>query len=155
VLNQCIWQSLNELCARYQVVHLVGAGNLNSDCSSKGYRQFEYLNDEYGECLCAADLVVSRAGANSIFELLSFKKPHLLIPLTAAASRGDQLVNARIMGEAGMSLVLPEAELDTSRLINELTSLENSSRWVAAMASFPDVDAVPVIVSLIQHTAHS
>lgn len=155
VLNQCIWQSLNELCERYQVVHLVGAGNLNSNCASKGYRQFEYLSEEYGECLSAADLVVSRAGANSIFELLSFKKPHLLIPLTAAASRGDQLVNARIMGEAGMSLVLPEAELDTSRLVEELASLEDPTRWVASMASFPDIDAVPVIVTLIQRTAHS
>lgn len=155
VLNQCIWQSLNELCERYQVVHLVGAGNLQSDCVDEDYRQFEYLNEEYGECLSAADLVVSRAGANSLFELLSFRKPHLLIPLTAAASRGDQLVNARIMKAAGTSLVLPEGELDPSSLIRQLALLEDPTPWVAAMAAFPDIDAVPVIVTLIQSTASS
>ena len=153
VLNQSVWQALPELLNRYQIVHLVGAGNLQTEAQGSGYRQFEYLQDEYGDVLAASDLVVSRAGANSIFELLSFHKPHLLIPLTAAASRGDQLVNARIMGESGMSLVLQEGELNDVSLLGALLQLENKAVWQSAMESFPDGDAVSTIHKLIQDTA--
>jgi UDP-N-acetylglucosamine--N-acetylmuramyl-(pentapeptide) pyrophosphoryl-undecaprenol N-acetylglucosamine transferase len=156
VLNEVIWDNLPVMSEKYQVVHMVGAGNqrehdLQHDPGA--YVQFDYLGDEYGDVLAAADMVVSRAGANSIFELLSFRKPHLLVPLTAAASRGDQLVNARVMGDAGMSLVLQESELGGDELLRALANLEDDSRWVLAMKSFPDTDAVQIIVELIGEIA--
>ena len=153
VLNDVIWNNLGLLTARYQIAHMVGAGNRRADIETSGYRQFEYLGDEYGDVLAAADLVISRAGANSLFELLTFRKPHLLVPLTALASRGDQLVNARIMAEAGMSLVIQESELTSETLMTALASLADTASWQAAMADFPDSDAVSLIVSLIEKTA--
>ena len=147
-LNEAIWDSLPALLEQYQLVHMVGAGNKHEHRGG-AYVQFEYLGDEYGDVLAAADMVVSRAGANSLFELLSFRKPHLLVPLTAAASRGDQLVNARVMADAGMSLVIQESELTSDTLLQALANLEDKSQWVFAMDSFPDTDAVQVIVALI------
>lgn len=155
VLNEAIWQNLTSLTDRYQVVHMVGAGNRQPDLDSGRYRQFEYLGAEYGDVLAAADLVISRAGANSLFELLTFRKPHLLVPLSAAASRGDQLVNARIMAEAGMSLVIQESALTPEALLEGLESLESieeNALWLSAIADFPDSDAVSLIVELIEQT---
>ena len=153
VLNDVIWNNLGLLTARYQIAHMVGAGNRRADIETSGYRQFEYLGDEYGDVLAAADLVISRAGANSLFELLTFRKPHLLVPLTALASRGDQLVNARIMAEAGMSLVIQESLLTSETLMTALASLADTASWQAAMAGFPDSDGVSQILSLIEQTA--
>jgi UDP-N-acetylglucosamine--N-acetylmuramyl-(pentapeptide) pyrophosphoryl-undecaprenol N-acetylglucosamine transferase len=151
-LNEAIWDNLPVLLEKYQIVHMVGAGNKQQP-GDGAYRQFEYLGDEYGDVLAAADLVVSRAGANSIFELLSFRKPHLLVPLTAAASRGDQLVNARVMAAAGMSLVIQESELNSSTLMRALANLEDKDQWERSMESVPDTDAVKTIVDLIGETA--
>lgn len=152
VLNEAIWENLPVLLNKYQIVHMVGAGNRHEHVDG-AYLQFEYLADEYGDVLAASDLVVSRAGANSIFELLNFRKPHLLVPLTAAASRGDQLVNARVMADAGMSLVIHESELNTGTLMRALANLEDKAQWESSMESFPDTDAVKVIVELIGETA--
>lgn len=154
-INEAIWQNLTQLTEHYQVAHMVGAGNRNAELESERYRQFEYLGEEYGHVLAAADLVVSRAGANSLFELLTYRKPHLLVPLTAAASRGDQLVNARIMAEAGMSLVIQEDALSPESLLASLELLQDKTRWVSAMATFPNSDAVSQIVELIEQTARS
>jgi len=151
-LNKVIWDNLPALLEKYQLAHMVGASN-KRDHSGGAYVQFEYLGAEYGDVLAAADMVVSRAGANSIFELLSFRKPHLLVPLTAAASRGDQLVNARVMADAGMSLVIEESELTSSSLLRALANLEDQSRWALALKAFPDTDAIPIIVELIVELA--
>ena len=81
-----------------------------------GYRAFEFVAEGWGDLLAAADAVVSRAGANALFELLALGKPNLLVPLPKAASRGDQLENAAYAERAGYSLVISEEELDAQRL---------------------------------------
>lgn len=152
-INESIWNNLDWLLARFQIVHIVGAGNLDLNANEQsgrvGYWQFEFLNDEYGDVLARADFVISRAGANSIYELLEFRKPHLLIPLTAAASRGDQIVNARIMQEKGLSLVLQEAELDRVSLETTLQQLVADSALRQEMDKLPRLSAIETITSLI------
>ncbi|MCS6959286.1 MAG: undecaprenyldiphospho-muramoylpentapeptide beta-N-acetylglucosaminyltransferase [Pseudanabaenaceae cyanobacterium SKYGB_i_bin29] len=123
-INQVIWQGLPQLTDRYQVIHLCGQGNTRPELGDvPHYRQFAYLTAELKDCLAAADLVVSRAGANSLFELLALRKPHLLIPLSTQASRGDQILNAQSFAQAGYSAVLPEEDLSVSSLLLALDRL--------------------------------
>ena len=83
------------LLKKYQVIHLCGKGKLDSTKTDmEGYIQFEYVKKELADLFALADVCISRAGANAICELLALRKPNLLIPLSANASRGDQILNA-------------------------------------------------------------
>jgi len=104
--------------------------------------------------LAAADIVVSRAGANALFELLTLGKLNLLVPLSARASRGDQIQNAAFAERAGYSVVLPEAELDAASLLAGLTRLQhNRASYLAALATFEKGDATAAIVAEIERLA--
>lgn len=111
-INRTIRKSLPNLLQIFQIVHLCGKGKTDDKYDNEaGYKQFAYLNEELADVLASADFVISRAGANSIYELLALKKPNILIPLSRKASRGDQIVNAETFAAKGISLVLPEDEL--------------------------------------------
>jgi UDP-N-acetylglucosamine--N-acetylmuramyl-(pentapeptide) pyrophosphoryl-undecaprenol N-acetylglucosamine transferase len=168
-INDWVWGSLTALLARYQVVHIVGAGNINTsigleqragqttgpiqNSSVPHYCQKEFLQAEFGDVLAAADLVLSRAGANSIYELLLMRKPHILVPLTARASRGDQIINARIFESKGMSQVVDEDRLTSTDIVQVIEkTIENQSRQLAAIANFEIIDSVSVITELLERT---
>jgi len=155
VINQLVRQSLVALLEQFDLVHVVGAGNLDSNLDARsGYVQREYIQDGFGDVLAAADLVISRAGANSIYELLITRTPHILVPLTAAASRGDQLINARIFQEAGMSEVLFEDQLSQSALLSSVHKIYSQRAEIAArLATFEVRDSVAVITGLISQAA--
>ena len=121
-INQHISAILPKLLNRFNIIHLCGKGNVN-ESPSPGYVPFEYANDELPHLLAAADMVVSRAGANTIFELLALGKPNLLIPLSKAASRGDQILNAASFEKQGYSMVLPEEKITADSLYDALLAL--------------------------------
>ncbi|MBR4580158.1 MAG: UDP-N-acetylglucosamine--N-acetylmuramyl-(pentapeptide) pyrophosphoryl-undecaprenol N-acetylglucosamine transferase, partial [Lachnospiraceae bacterium] len=139
----------------FQVVHLCGAGNIYNLLSpQKGYKQFEYLKSELKDVLAMADIVVSRAGANVICELLALKKPNLLIPLPASASRGDQILNAASFEAQGYSLVLSEEDMDTVSLTDRIYELYcNRKRYVENMSASSQIDAVNKIAALIEEVS--
>lgn len=150
-INKEIRSSLPKLLKDFQVVHLCGAGNIdNLLIPQKGYKQFEYLKSELKDVLAMADIVVSRAGANVICELLALKKPNLLIPLPASASRGDQILNAASFEAQGYSLVLSEEDMDTVSLTDKIYELYcNRNRYIENMSASSQVDAVNKISTLI------
>ncbi|GAA3321949.1 hypothetical protein GCM10020331_039890 [Ectobacillus funiculus] len=112
-INEAVRAALPDLLQHYQVVHLCGKGNKDESLEgTEGYRQFEYISSELPDVLAAADLVISRAGSNSIFEFLTLKKPMILIPLSKAASRGDQILNAQAFEKMGYCHVLYEENLE-------------------------------------------
>ena len=112
-INRKVVELLPQLQKRFHVIHLCGKGNMTTP-PSPGYAPFEYANETLPHLLAAAEMVVSRAGANTIFELLALNKPNLLIPLTLAASRGDQILNAVSFEKQGFSMVLQEDEIEKS-----------------------------------------
>lgn len=123
-LNRALREALPELLPRFRVAHVCGRGGLDPACEGRpGYRQAEYIGPELPDVFAAADLVLSRAGANAIFEILTLQKPNLLVPLPLSASRGDQILNARAFAEKGYSRVLPEEEIRGDRLLRELEAL--------------------------------
>ena len=101
-----------------------------------------------------SDVVVSRAGANSICELLALHKPNLLIPLSAAASRGDQILNAGSFEKQGFSMVLMEENLTTATLISSIEQLyTDRDKYIQAMKNSRQMDSIDMIVNLINKVA--
>jgi len=111
-INKAVRTTLNEIIDKYNICHLCGQGGIDDTLLDiEGYSQFEYLNEELKNVFAMADIVISRAGATSIFELLFLQKPNLLIPLPLKASRGDQILNAASFKKQGFSKVLDEEML--------------------------------------------
>jgi UDP-N-acetylglucosamine--N-acetylmuramyl-(pentapeptide) pyrophosphoryl-undecaprenol N-acetylglucosamine transferase len=150
VLNQVIRVVLPELLTRFQVAHICGKGHLEPGLDQTGYRQFEFIGPELPDVLAAADLCVSRAGANFLFELLALKKPALLIPLSKVASRGDQILNAASFSKQGFSMVLLEEETTAATLLAKVFQLyRERDRLTAVMAGSALQDATGAVVRLI------
>ncbi|MBU3126705.1 undecaprenyldiphospho-muramoylpentapeptide beta-N-acetylglucosaminyltransferase [Clostridium tagluense] len=152
VINEAIRSKLEKLILKYSIIHICGENNLDKSLQNKnGYVQFEYVKDELPHLLAAADLVVSRAGANAIFELLALRKPNLLIPLSAKASRGDQILNARSFEKSGYSMVLQDEELTPECLQMKIDELYNDSeKYIAIMNDSNTENSIDLIVNLIE-----
>jgi len=121
-INKVLREDIDRILEKYQFVHICGKGNI-ADIQKTGYRQFEYLSEELTHVLAAADCVISRAGSNSISEFLALKKPMLLIPLSANASRGDQILNAESFEKQGFAIVLKEEEMNDESLFKNIDEL--------------------------------
>ena len=118
---------------------------------TSGYVQYEYIKKELADLFALADVVISRAGANAICEISALKKPNLLIPLSARASRGDQILNARSFQRLGYSVVLEEEEITNEKMLNAIHELyENRSQYTDAMAKSKQTDSIEQIVQLFE-----
>lgn len=151
-VNNAIRKILPELLKSYQVIHLCGRGKLDSSLSgTPGYAQFEYIKEELKDLFALTDIVISRAGANAICELLALHKPNLLIPLSANASRGDQILNARSFERQGFSMVLEEESLTDQSLLDAINSLyENREQYIRAMKASSQQSSIDTIIELIE-----
>lgn len=124
VLNDALRSNIHELLKTYQIIHLCGKGNVDESLLGiEGYKQFDYVTTELPDLLHVADTIVSRAGSNSIFEFLALHKPMLLIPLSAAKSRGDQILNANLFKKQGFAHVLEEERLNSTSFMTALQAL--------------------------------
>lgn len=150
-INGAVRDSLNELLETFNIVHLTGKDKIdNLLLTVPGYKQFEYISDEMKDLFALSDIVVSRAGANAICELLALHKPNLLIPLPAGSSRGDQILNAASYEEQGFSMVLNEEDMTSKLLVESIKSLyENREKYINNMTSTNQKDAIKAIIDLI------
>lgn len=126
-INNLITDNLDVLLKEYQIIHICGKGHVKTELKQPGYAPFEFVHEELFDLLAAADVVVSRAGSNSIFEFLGLQKPMLLIPLSANASRGDQILNASSFEKQGFCKVLQEEELNDRVFKDTLAELVDQS----------------------------
>ena len=151
-INNAVWESLDDLLDRFQIVHLVGKGNINNDLAGRsGYQQYEFITEQLNDVFAMTDLMISRAGANSISEILALKIPNILIPLSAAASRGDQILNAASYEKQGFSTVLTEETLTSKLLISSVNDVYNRRDEIKEkMASSKLLDANNTILELIE-----
>ena len=153
-VNKVVREALPELLQDYQVVHICGKEKMdNMLLTTKGYKQFEYVKGELKDIFAMTDLVISRAGANSICELLALKKPNILIPLPATSSRGDQLLNAQSFESQGYSLVLHEDDLTAKQLVDKVHELYFTRQtYIDAMSNSRQGNATQSIIRLIEET---
>ena len=151
VINQSVREALPKLLDDFQIVHICGKDKIdNLLLKTPGYKQFEYVKDDLKDIFAMADIVVSRAGANAICELLALKKPNLLIPLSAGASRGDQILNARSFEAQGFSMVIDEDYLSPDLLVEKVHALYCSRQtYIDAMEKSRQTNAIPSILEIL------
>lgn len=156
-VNNAVRAILPELLKEFHVIHLCGKGKTDESLKNlKGYVQFEYIKQELKDLFALCDIVISRAGANAICELLALHKPSLLIPLSANASRGDQILNARSFERQGFSVVLEEEELNNQVLLDAIHKLyDKRDAYISAMKQSSQQDSINTIVGLIENAAKS
>ena len=131
VVNEAVRGILPELLKQFQVIHLCGKDKLDPSLNNtKGYVQFEYIKQELCDLFAASDIIISRAGANAICEILALRKPNILVPLSAAASRGDQILNAKSFKKQGFSYLLPEENLSKEALLEAVNSVYKDRKSV-------------------------
>ena len=157
-INEAAWSALDELLRRYEVLHVVGPQHRDEAYDERygdqGYHQHEYIKEGFADLLAGARIVVGRAGANAIAELLALRKPALLIPLPSASSRGDQALNAQEFVELGGGVSLEDQELDGESLVAQLTALESRyAEHQGALTSAPFSRAGDQLIELFTQLA--
>lgn len=153
-LNAHIRAALPRLLQHYEIIHICGRGHLDPEAERAGYAQFEFVAEPYRDLLAAADLVLSRAGANGLLELIQARKPTLLVPLGTAASRGDQIENADWAAGQGLARRVMEAELGEDRLVAELGALlAEKAGLLERLAAFEVPDSERLLLAMIGELA--
>lgn len=154
-INKTVRDALPKLLDDFQVVHICGKDKVdNLMLNIRGYKQFEYVKAELKDIFAMADIVISRAGANSICELLALKKPNLLIPLSAHSSRGDQILNAKSFESQGFSLIIDEDYLTENLLVEKVHELYFTRQtYMDAMNKSNQLNSIRTITDLIEETA--
>lgn len=153
MINDMVSAALPELLPRFNVCHLLGTGHDSiATRAHPGYFALVYAGEELAHLLALADLVLSRAGATTLFELLAVRKPHLLIPLSLQASRGDQIQNAHCFERLGYSAVLPEEALTPDTLCTALhATYAKRQQFAKRMAEAPIANATDRVVDAIEN----
>lgn len=154
-INKAVRECLDTLLQDFQIIHLCGKGHLDDSLNNKaGYVQFEYISKELRDLFALSDFVISRAGANAICELLALNKPNILIPLSKAASRGDQILNAQSFKKNGYSYVILEEELSSASLLNAVRDVsKHKEDYQKTMRESEMSDSIGTIMGLIQDLA--
>lgn len=156
-VNEAVRSILPQLLENYQVIHLCGKDKIDKSLQgTEGYVQYEYIQKELCDLLDAADLVISRAGANAICELLALRKPNILIPLSMEASRGDQILNANSFEKQGFSYVIKEEDLTSQGLLDAVQHMsEKRDEYRVAMAKSNQQDAVIKVSDIIERACEA
>jgi UDP-N-acetylglucosamine--N-acetylmuramyl-(pentapeptide) pyrophosphoryl-undecaprenol N-acetylglucosamine transferase len=153
-VNNTVRDNLTALLKDFQIVHICGVNKMdNLRLTIPGYKQFDFVKEELADLYAMADVVISRAGANAICELLALRKPAILVPLPSSSSRGDQILNAASFEKQGYSVVVADDELPDKILdaVHEL--YENRQKYITTMESSSQTNATPVIMDLIDKYA--
>lgn len=154
-INRALRAALPQFLECFQVLHLCGKGNL--DMSLQGtprYCQREYLSDEMPHAYAVADVIISRAGSNTLCELLALNKPSLLIPYPKGASRGDQILNARSFEKRGLANVLMQEDMTPDVLVRRVVeTYKERGSLIDAMEREPAADGVKNVLGFIRQYA--
>ena len=150
-VNEALRGALPRLLETMDVLHLTGKGNLDESLRGlPGYSQFEFLSDDLPDALACADLVLSRAGSNAIFEFQALKKPMLLVPYPKDASRGDQILNAESFRQRGLCHVLLQENMTPDTLYDAILALDrDKEQLIQNLEKAPPADGTMAVLRLI------
>ncbi|MFV0274688.1 MAG: undecaprenyldiphospho-muramoylpentapeptide beta-N-acetylglucosaminyltransferase [Bacilli bacterium] len=149
-VNEIVRDSLDILLQDYNIIHLCGKGKTDGSINKEGYVQFEFVGDELKDLFKITDIIISRAGSNSIFEFAYLNIPHILIPLPSKNSRGDQLLNAKSFEKIGFSKVLLQENLNSIILCKQVKELDkNREIYINNMKKSNKINGSKKIAELI------
>jgi len=149
-INECVLKSIDTLTENFNVIHLCGANKKQNNLKRNGYYQAEFI-DDMDALFSIVSVCVSRAGSNSLFELLNKKIPTILIPLPKGNSRGDQVENAKYFQKLGLVYVLNQDVLTPSSLNFAVNSVySNRENLKKAFEKYKVEDSSEKIVSILR-----
>lgn len=153
-LNELVRAALPRLLGVFDVVHLCGKGKLDQRAACAGYLQYEYISKELPDLLALAEIVLSRAGANAVFEFLALAKPAVLVPLPLSASRGDQIQNAKYFVEKGYAIMVDQDTATPDTIADAVAHLyENRLEYHANMIQDDLLDGTDQVLHEIRQAA--
>lgn len=157
VLNNSLRDNLDTILKSYDICHVCGKGNVKKEFQGiAGYKQFDYVGDELKHLYAMSDMVISRAGATVLFELITLKKPNLLIPLSKQASRGDQIHNANSFKNLGFSEVIMEEELNSEALLKGIERVyKTREKQISAMNNSSLKNGVHEVMNVIKEASRN
>jgi UDP-N-acetylglucosamine--N-acetylmuramyl-(pentapeptide) pyrophosphoryl-undecaprenol N-acetylglucosamine transferase len=148
-VNELIEAILPALSGKAAVAHQTGAGNAPIRTADAGYKGFEFVHGELADLMAAADIIVGRAGAGTVWESSANGKPMVLVPLAGYGTRGDQVENARLLEASGAAIALVGDDAVPARLQAAVLELAGSTERRAAMAAAARQAAKPGAAALI------
>ncbi|MBR4435458.1 MAG: undecaprenyldiphospho-muramoylpentapeptide beta-N-acetylglucosaminyltransferase [Clostridia bacterium] len=155
-LNDAVRGALCEITKRFDVIHLCGKGKLDGSIASPHYRQYEFISKELPDLMAATDIVISRSGANSVFEFLALKKPAIFVPLPLEASRGDQILNAEYCEKKGYSAVMQQKDVNAESLTAKINELYDSRQsFIDRMDTDETLDGTKKVLDIILKAAET
>ena len=129
-INTLVYENLEWLCSNFIVVHQTGLLNADDKTEQElkqkyagSYLPYQFIYEQMPDVIAAADVILSRAGANSIWEAAVMYKPMVLVPLCGSGTRGDQVDNAKFFLEKNAAAVLVGDEATSENLCNELNKM--------------------------------
>lgn len=153
-INEMVRKSLNTLLDKFDIVHICGRHQVDDTRTQEGYKQYEYIGEELGHIYAMADIVVTRAGSNAVFEGIVLKKPMVLIPLSRKASRGEQELNARYASDQGYGKMLLEENLTEDTLVSHIEYVyDRRSEYIRRLNQVDVQDAVSKQIKCIEDCA--
>lgn len=158
LINTKILHILPDLLKKYQIIHQTGennfkdvekvAGELGIKAGHGGYHAIPYIGEELKDILAVADLVVTRAGANSISEIAANSKPSIIIPLESSAN-DHQRMNAYSLAKIGACIVMEENNLGEhlllTRIEEAMTNEDLRKKMIEGIKTFYHPDAAEKI----------
>ena len=145
-INEAVLSNLDALKSEFNVIHIVG--NCGEARQEQGYIAQKFAFN-MADLYATADFVLSRGGATALAEIVSLKKPSLIIPLPKGASRGDQIVNAKYYQKQGLTRVL--AQENIANLVSELSSLRRDEALKSSLLSAKSVDGAQKIAQILKN----
>lgn len=155
-VNEALRAALPKLTRTFDIIHLCGKGKKDDSITDPAYVQYEYISKELPDLFAAADVILSRAGANAVFEFLALAKPALLIPLPLSASRGDQILNAGYFARKGYAMTLDQAELTPDTLFDAISDLyDRRLSFISEMSGDALADGTDEVLNVIREVANN
>lgn len=150
-VNDAVRAALPKLSETFRIIHLCGKGKLDESLvGTEGYVQLEYAGPEMADLYAAADVIIARAGANTLAEILTLSIPNVLIPLPLSQSRGDQILNAESFEKKGYSKVLDQEKMTTESLVEAvLDTYEAREQYRSVMQQADAADGVSAVMKVI------
>lgn len=153
-INQKIRSLLDSLLKDFQILHICGKDNLDQSLNFPDYKQFEYVSEELADLMHLADIVISRAGSNFIFEFLALRKPMILIPLSKKSSRGDQIDNAQVFQKKGFAEIILEEDLTSNLLLDTIYLVsKNRHKYQNSMKNWNSDNSLTKLFDLITNAS--
>ncbi len=156
-LNSTVRGCLTEILKFFNVCHICGKGGKAPELLNKsGYSQFEYVKRQMPHFYDMADIVLSRAGATTLFELLALNKANILVPLPLSASRGDQILNAESFERQGFSFVAREESVSSKKLADTILSVyRDREKYIEKMKTICPEKSCELVVNAIENVLRS